>query len=507
MNGTTDTFDDPAYLAPPSVPLRVLMVTDRNGCYSVVPRLTDDPSGTNPPERSLHAVVDALRHVPSWGNVTVIRAHRNSGTDWSATADLQNFRFSDESLRDIDQVWVFGIENTMNPLSAPEIAALERFVAAGKGLLGMGDHPPLGNSLCEHAPWIGSMRTYADGNPGMVGAGRLDTRIKPVGEDPAVFDVQILNEHERDELAQTIYPRLTGGTSSSFFFYNGYPHPLLCGPDGAIRVLPDHMHEGLCQVPSPLPPEFHGIEPEIIASGVNHALGTARPMFGLICVWDGAEANYGRVVAESTWHHFIWLNVQGFVNATTPEGRNAWRQISAYYRNLVFWLAPAAKRALLLQRALWWARWESRMDEELTAADPNSYLDLAYLGRIGFDVLGRRTSRCFTIDVLLILLRTVLPLEVMMLINPWKEPSGKDEVPLLDGREIYYAAIGGMLLALRDAFPSYDVKPKDVKALDKTLPKLLQSGAANGIKRFTESLRSSLSVVNDVAKLLAAGPK
>ena len=60
-----------------------------------------------------------------------------------------------------------------------------------------------------------------------------------------------------DAIPQTVAPRLyPSGPSFPYFIKRAHPHPLLCGPNGIIRVLPDHPHEGECIVPSNLAAPF-----------------------------------------------------------------------------------------------------------------------------------------------------------------------------------------------------------------------------------------------------------
>jgi hypothetical protein len=126
----------------------------------------------------------------------------------------------------------------------------------------------------------------------------------------------------------------------------------LCSPDGVVRYLPDHMHEGTCEVPDnlaartftlgggsvreypdyvpPSPPTGYvpaPLAPEIVAYG-DVLAGTTSPAldpddhtgspdpadkitFGVIGAWDGHRVANGRVVVDSTWHHFFNINLTG----------------------------------------------------------------------------------------------------------------------------------------------------------------------------------------------------
>src|SRR5690606_3506368 len=121
-----------------------------------------------------------------------------------------------------------------------------------------------------------------------------------------------------------------------------YPHPLLCSRWGPIDEFPDHMHEGEVVVPDDLdavmalggetfdeyPQDANGVRvsPEIVAWG--YTTGRASPAVmgdvhvgdrgvanarwtGAVGAYDGRRCGVGRVVVDSTWHHFFDINLIG----------------------------------------------------------------------------------------------------------------------------------------------------------------------------------------------------
>jgi hypothetical protein len=234
---------------------------------------------------------------------------------------IPNFRFTDAthfSASMYDQVWLFGSSGL--PLSNSELTILSSFMNAGGGVFATGDHGSLGETLCGSITRVRSMRRWNDdfGDVGMNDPMRNDTN-RPGNDASSQFDDQ------SDDVPQEIQPRLY----SSYwwgFLRETYPHPILCSPNGMIKVLPDHPHEGECIEPTDLTktymdgtPEFPmGVAPEIIAystvlagttSGGKQA--TQFQTFGAICAYDGHRANVGRVVTDATWHHFVNINLIG----------------------------------------------------------------------------------------------------------------------------------------------------------------------------------------------------
>ena len=81
-------------------------------------------------------------------------------------------------------------------------------------------------------------------------------------------------------------------------------------------------------------------------------------MFGVVSAYDGRSAQPypgksqrpGRIVCDSTWHHFVNINLDGTGSGRTGLGTGsgagfvpspALEKIYAYYRNIVSWLQPA----------------------------------------------------------------------------------------------------------------------------------------------------------------------
>lgn len=175
--------------------------------------------------------------------------------------------------------------------------------------------------------------------------------------------------HQADDIPQAIspvffsqhYPRFGGsGDAGSEVF--GAHHPLFLGapspsrPDGVIRVMPDHGHEGMLVTiqdtveETVWPKNGRGYQPlpKIVAMGVDKGTGKDFLPIPLVSVYDGQAVGVGRIVAHTTWHHFINVNLYGL----PATGGDNWVAITQYYLNLVWWLKPHAARSNHLQSLL-----------------------------------------------------------------------------------------------------------------------------------------------------------
>jgi len=201
---------------------------------------------------------------------------------------------------------------------------------------------------------------------------RIDTVTNPGPDKLTQFHDQ------SDEFPQRIFPHYYGSGNS------WSPHPLLRSPRGDIDVMPDHPHESVCLIGPNLGANYniHGINrvefptylgaplaPQIIATSVSagrfltdlHKPPTTPRCFGSISVWDGHKVFQGRIVCDSTWHHFVNINLDG-TGAPPQAGNNRrglrnaflqftpdFHQIAEYYRNIADWIIPSNRRW-----CIWW---------------------------------------------------------------------------------------------------------------------------------------------------------
>lgn len=411
-----DPSDRPVLLSPYEV--KILIVTDGTASFGVA-------------DFGLRALLGILAVPPNpWVRFVVTKAHRG----FDLNAHISEFRFDTIDLSGYDQMWLFGVDRAGKEISESELRAIAEFMDNGGGVFATGDHEDLGVAMCGRIPRVRSMRKWYWPKPGpngepvapkVDGPDRHDTLS--VGNDAGVqFDDQ------SDDIPQRITPRLYSSEAWNPYFHRCYVHPLLCGPRGAIQVLPDHPHEGECYEPSDLSASFtfdgyttteypagaasEVIRPEVIAwstirggrtsSDVKGFLNPRR--FGAIGAYDGHRAGVGRVSVDATWHHFFDVNligelgepdpIKGIGFNATPTGHAVYEEIKVYYRNIGLWLAREEAQKQIWQRALWWARWHHviAMDVRPTYLSDMAALDLGELLRIGRetrDVLSRVTSQ------------------------------------------------------------------------------------------------------------------
>ncbi len=420
--------------------IRILIVIDGRI------ELTKSPNGFG-----LKYLLETLRAPFAWWSrfIVDVARHDDVSGDEPLLTYPKPFCFTDPSfdIDAIDQIWFFadrpnendGADGAMTDadirdyefrLSDAELKLIAEWMDRGGGVFATGDHSVLGAAMCHRIPRVRSMRrwTLAQGVPPKDAPGRHETLQPVTGADP-----------ETDTVLQPLELVYQGGP----FFGPLSPHPLFQSALGVIDRFPDHMHEGEVipdddvRLDSPLDiPGYGGAEypgvPAVLASSFGGDVSpfqrprpcvvaygrTTIPMqpeladvdvlpllafpnagpfgitkrFGLVGVYDGNRVGIGRVVVDSTWHHWLSINIDKIAKEDEPlvvafkasslgiDVRPvAYKKMQAYYRNVGLWLATPAQRRSMLLSSVWGI---------LTAAPPMAFSVVDSGWRIGKTLVG-----------------------------------------------------------------------------------------------------------------------
>ncbi|MDQ3690494.1 MAG: hypothetical protein M3406_10755, partial [Chloroflexota bacterium] len=489
-------------------------------------------------------------------------AHRDNVSDVQAgvgnpkvARTIKDFRFDNSAHfgRDkYEQVWLFGAESSYdfgagwtNKPDDTELRAIAEFMDAEGGVFATGDHGALGSALCGFVPRIRSMRMWfaqpgpsgEPAAPDMNSAQRNDTN-RP-GNPPSVGNAPVFDfDDQSDDIPQEIEPKMYSRHVGPLRRVS-YPHPLLCGRAGVIRVLPDHPHEGECIEPWELDREFdlagyHVTEypaatagsvrplPQVVATsrvlaGNNVKTTTVAQSFGAIGAYDGSLAGVGRVAVDATWHHFININLTGRASFGWPpdpkdvgflystSGQAHYEAIKNYFRNLAVWLAPPASQACMRRCGIWLVIWDHRILEAVTPGlplrlDRSSFLDVLWVGYHARDVLGRFAGQCQSVEWLLDLIRPIVPIDLLERLHPWPPLPDPDPSPWLDESLLLDLAIGGAVIALREEFPNPNGvrRRKSEREIDAAMERGARTGLAHGVESLQQSSRHVAALVDSL---------
>lgn len=420
---------------------------------------------------------------PEYARFEFTLAHRSTGT--GSTPGFEGFTFSNSKLAAFHEVWLFGVSAAAPYLQGTELAALVKFMNDGGGVLAMGDHEDLGLGLCGNVPRVKSMRKWWYNLPLPAGELRAPDSTNLTRNDT----VQLIGGvdpgfgGEGDTTPQPIRPNYRYG-HHWWKPWSRYPHPVLCGPRGAITVFPDHPHEGDCIVPSALNATEYpgGVAPEVIARGRNVVGRTkggytvVNPReFGLLGAYDGhlPAAKVGRVLVDSTWHHWFNVNLRGL--DVTPHTVN-YKDILAYFRNVAVWLAPkAVQNRMRLTGQVIALFTQAMIERTLTIRElrPETFYLIGIEAR---DALGRIAPQCQVNIWLKELLEPHLSFPRLM------ESLQADEEPdpwaayVLD--RLTVTALGGAMASLALAARDSDYREADhiIEAADQIVLKGLRAG-------------------------------
>jgi hypothetical protein len=222
---------------------------------------------------------------------------------------------------DFGELWLFAVD-TGNGLTAEDCEAISRFRRRGGGMMVTRDHMDLGCSVCTLGG-VGAAHYFHTKNP-----------------DP---DEQ---RRRRDDIdtSEISWPNYHSGSNGDYQEITPVEplHPVLRDPDdpdGAVRYLPAHPHEGGVGKPA------NDSTASVIVRGRSKVTGV--PFNIAVAFEPTTEA--GPAIAQSTFHHFADYNWNPRKGAPTfvsePPGDAlatfiaARRSIERYVANLAHWLA------------------------------------------------------------------------------------------------------------------------------------------------------------------------
>lgn len=343
-------------------------------------------------------------------------------------------KLTDELLGGFHEVWFFGVHQVNRESASPglvlrggrqseleesEVAALRRWMDRGGGVLMTGDHANprpadarpgnacpdpagqdpflgLGRALGRCVPRAGLMRKW-EGAPTARKTDSFNTQSVVAGID--INSTRL----ESDQVPQRIILQSFDETGQPVAG-DGYAHPLFFYKAGMlIEVFPDHSHEGAVITPGNLAdktvwPQSEAEKsvqplPHVVARGIDKR--DSKPL-NLLAAYNGDCAGVGRIVAASTWHHFLNLNLLS-LPPSSPAGSAA-DQIGQFYGNLALWLAPRAKRVAMANRMTEWLAGHPMMLEEIGGP-------VESIGRRAYALLSAVAAPCEVHE----LLQTTLP--------------------------------------------------------------------------------------------------
>ena len=355
--------------------IRILLYTDD-------PRITESNSLLH--FFGLGSMIERMRaHAPVFADLepTLVSRNpdRNSHAKFRINEVLEEAQAKGEPF---DEIWFFGLHQAnlerfslgtflggpKSELFEDEVEALSDWMkikadgSGGGGVLITGDHSE--QVLATMGP---ASFERCSGNPAStesLGLGRAIGRCVPRAgqmrrwEGPPSsradrFSTIADSGFEADGIPQRLFLELVNASGDPD--PNGQPHPLFMYKAGQfIRVFPDHVHEGAVVLPTeeqfedfdvwPRGQSGEQTRPRVVAVGTNSM--THGPL-NIIATYNGDLCERGRIVADSTWHHYFNLNLAALPHPAAVETDSD--KIGQFYANLAIWLAPRRKRIEMAQ--------------------------------------------------------------------------------------------------------------------------------------------------------------
>ena len=475
--------------------IKILFYTD-NSQFS----LSDDPIQTF----ALGLMNERLLgHAPSFANLSTTLVNRDDGVAVNKLNDV----LARESF---DEIWFFGTQQSNTPgepqseLEADEVNALRQWMDGseeddtdGGGILITGDHanPVPFNLLANPNSPCGQI---SEGET-FLGLGRAIGQCVPRAgllrkwEGPPTvrrqdsFSTISGGGIQQDRTPQELY--LENVNDFGDPDPNGQPHPLFFyRPGQFIQAFPDHQHEGAVIIPDTLdaswPTGPRGqTRPHVVAVGRD---GRTGDELNIVATYNGSLAGVGRIVADSTWHHFVNLNLLGFQHPA-PEGSVA-DQIGQYYANLAVWLAPCHKRELMAQAMCWVVARYTFYQEEVG--------NIESITEASKSLLSRLAPPCEAHELIQVLLPNGA--------DAVDEAAGKDN---FDPKQLHDLFFGNVINLYHEAMIEEQIRTKSQFKLDGTKSKqvsmnaLLDAGYQRAVAQLEKQLRKNLDILKTPPQL------
>lgn len=465
------------------LPIRVLVVADGDVDFT-----TED--------FGLSRFVTALEKSASPGEIIkVTTAHRSC--EASTGANLKEFKFDKREnglpvlhINHYEQVWLFGFLGECDvAITDSELRVITEFMNKGGGVFATGDHADLGAAMCGRVPRVRKMRRWHVKKrlpnelpaPSRNDSTRIDTLRE--GIDPG-----FKSEDQSDAVPQEIRPK---------FFFNQtkgtvQPHPLLATQTFAISILPDHMHEGECVSAKELKermdqdkeiktdfPERSGtnerVWPEVVAIATSAAGTLDRKedifpvdprAFIVISAYDGHEveikddsgvSKLGRVVVDASFHHFLNINLKGFIDRCDVP-KTEFNIFARYYRNILHYLLPPDKQRVYFLHLLRALRFSAPLVEDVQNLSADNWQDVIYAGTITNKVISDNFSPAHARRCALVMISDLKPdlrAHLEEVIDLWQPRSEADDsLFFLNSESVVIAVLGQAILGVAASLPA-----------------------------------------------------
>lgn len=244
--------------------------------------------------------------------------------DWTPMEDGNDAILSNLDESEFDQLWLFCVDEGEG-LGPKDAEGIIRFWEKGRGVLLTRDHHDLGCSIMKLGR-LGVGHCFHNHRP-------ESNKARRMNDDENTQDIEWPNYHSGDNGdTQMIHPTEP-------------VHWVFLHSDGSImRRFPAHPHEGAVEVPDSHP---HG---RVLAVGTSKLTG--RP-FNLVVAFEQDGEGRGRVICESSFHHFADYNwnpnagAPSFVEEGTSNmvktHKHLLNDVKAYVANVAKWLAEPVK--------------------------------------------------------------------------------------------------------------------------------------------------------------------
>jgi hypothetical protein len=381
--------------------------------------------------------------------------------------------------RTYSQVWFFGFSTLTreekneagNPskFSEAELNELSRWMETG-GVLISGDHAvsnicfeepvgkgdcpeelrripfvTLGRALGKQVPRAGRMREW-EGPPTTAIDSSFNTSA------PGCDNNFVAEGLEKDPMPQQLI--LVSFNEKGEESLDGQPHIIFKGrangKECLIRVLPDHIHEGKVLLPSekeleswPASETGHRPKPYTVAYGIDKRNGKRE---AVLAIYHGVEGQAGRIVADSSWHHFLNINLKGLKPGAPGGDSNIIDHLGQLFVNMAIWLAGSDILRKMAHYAFCTLARHPLVLEEIGGHPAKIEDEICNAGRVAHHLLTKAATPCEIHE----LLQVVVPSNIRQTTETLNFPASSLAASFLPSQQLL---LGAIVYAYRQGLP------------------------------------------------------
>lgn len=234
-------------------------------------------------------------------------------------------------------------------------------------------------------------------------------------------------------------------------------------------------------------------------STASGKLPTEPHCFPSISVFDGRSANIGRIVVDSTWHHFININLNG-VGGGVGLTDYDFDAVEQYFMNIATWITR--------KKTMWcWRNWiwinllknsqliEANLNNPRQKINEIKTEDLYSIGMLAKEIISTEKTPVFAEEFMLGMIEDTAP-NLAKYLNVWDINLKNRHSQFINYEYVLGVVIGAGFIALRDSINNEIESNKLNEKSFEQFTKFFEKGVNYGLELTSNMLNKDFEMLN-----------